>query len=126
MSIPTITTSVLACTRGDTASWDFTVLDQAGAAVNLTGSSALFTIRDTDAVAQTTDADAVLQASTATEITYPTPVSGIGRITLSPAQTRTLSPRSYLFDIQIKDGSGNTYTAAKGVILVQNEQTRTT
>ena len=126
MSVPTITTTVLACTRGDTASWDFTVLDQAGAAVNLTGSSTLFTVRDTYAVAQTTDADAVLHASTATEITYPTPASGIGRLVLSPTQTRALSPRSYPFDLQIKDGSGNTYTVARGVLLVQNEQTRTT
>lgn len=127
MSVPTTTITTLACTRGDTASWDFAVVDQAGAAVNLTGSTALFTVRDGEAVAQTTDSDAIIQASTSSEITYTTAASGLGRIVLTPAQTRSLSPvKVYNFDLQIKDGSSNTYTAAQGYLFVGNEQTRTT
>ena len=125
MSIPTITTTVLNCTRGDTAAWDVAVTDQAGAVVNLTGATSYFTIRDEAALAQTADADAALQVSSAAGITYTTAASGLMRITLSKTQTRTLAVRSYVWDLQITDASANVFTPAKGLLLVMNEQTRT-
>ena len=124
MSIPTITTTVLSCTRGDSVAWDVTVTDQAGVAVNLTSAVTYFTIREQDATTQTTDVDAALQVSSVSGITYTTPASGIMRISLTATQTRTLAVRSYLWDLQVKV-SGTTQTPAKGLLLVTNEQTRT-
>lgn len=124
MSVPTLTTTVLECTRSDTAMWDVVVTDYAGAAANITGATSYFTIRKTSAANQTADSDAILQVSSSSGITYTAPATGRMRITLTAAQTRLLSVRSYLWDLQIK--STNTFTAAKGVLLVTNEQTRTT
>ena len=124
MSIPTITTTVLNCTRGDSVAWDVAVTDQAGVAVNLTSAVSYFTIREQDALIQTTDADASLQVSSVSGITYMTPASGLMRISLTATQTRTLSVRAYLWDLQVKV-SGTTQTPAKGLLLVTNEQTRT-
>jgi len=126
MSVPTITTTVLACTRGDTASWDVAVTDHAGAVVNLTGATAYFTIRDLEPVAQSDDTDSVLQVSNSSGIEYTTAASGLMRITLTAAQTRALSPRSYFHDLQVIDSGGSTYTPASGVLFVRNEQTRRT
>jgi hypothetical protein len=114
----------LNCTRGDTAAWDVAVTDQAGVAVNLTGAVTYFTVRDQDALTQTADSDAALQVYSAAGISYTTPASGLMRITLSATQTRTLAVRAYLWDLQVKVG-GSTQTPAKGLLLVTNEQTRT-
>lgn len=126
MSVPSIITTVLTCTRGDTASWDVAVVDQAGDAVNLTGATSYFTLRDSEPVTQTDDTDSVLQVSSASGIEYTTAASGLMRITLTPAQTRSLSPRSYFHELQVIDGGGSTYTPASGILLVRNEQTRRT
>lgn len=124
MSVPTITTTLLDVVRGDTAQWDVVVVDNAGAVVDLTGATSHFTIRKSEAKAQTTDADAVVQVTNSAGITYTSPTTGAMRVSLTAAQTRLLSVRVYYWDLQIK--STNTYTAASGVLMVTNEQTRTT
>lgn len=91
--------------RGDTWNFIYEFADTSGNPMNLTGASARLQIRnDRDEI--------VLQGATNTgEITVDTE-KGVIRVTFPASATRTVSPGSYRFDLEVIFPSGDvrTYT----------------
>lgn len=102
--------------RGDTKEWSFAVLDEHGAAVNITGATAKFTVKHSLADA---DGAAVFQKTESSGITIDAGTGGTGSVKVSPADTSAqVDARVVLiWDLQVIVG-GNTYTPAAGELLV--------
>lgn len=116
MTIPVQLTQTLTMVRGDTKEWSFAVVDELGAAVNLTGASAFFTAKNFLA---DTDLQAVFQKTEVNGVTITAGSGGTGSIKLVPTDTSSLSDVriDLAFDFQVKVG-GNTYTPARGNLIV--------
>jgi len=107
--------------RGDTVSLDVTVT-ASGSAYNLTGCSMWFTAKQRYS---DLDAAAVFQKSTGSGITITSPTFGQATVVISPSDTSGLSnvKQLLLYDLQVKDASGNIYTVASGNLVVYPEVT---
>lgn len=110
--------------RGDTAFLDFAVVLNA-APQNITGWTLWFTAKR-----RVGDADpGVLQKSTTGGgITITNAATGLGTVNLVPADTAALpeQPTTLYADLQGKDGGGNIWTLAKGLIAVRPDATLST
>jgi len=82
---------------GDDYSYVFT-LKQGGVALDLTGGSAWFTIKEREV---DSDANALLQLSVGAGITLTTPLSGIITVAFAAADTATLRGK-WVYDLQVK------------------------
>jgi len=95
--------------RGDSLEVDITVVDSAGAPVDLTGASAKFTVRRRE-----DDETALLEKS----LEIYDPAAGKMRLSLSPTDT-DLEPASYPADIQITFSDGRVKTVWKSEFVVR-------
>ena len=112
--------------RGDTPIWDLAVLDDDGAAFNLTG----YTIRMTAKRSiDDADVDAVFQLSTtAGTITVTSAAGGLAEMQPDREATNTLATDvNLVWDVQVaKDGAPDeTFTVADGTLIVRRDVTRT-
>jgi hypothetical protein len=112
--------------RGDTPVWELTVIDEDGAAFNLSG----YTIRMTAKTSiDQADADAVFQLSTVDgTITITNAAGGLAEMQPERDSTNTLTvDTSCVWDVQIaKDGTPDeTFTVADGTLLIRRDVTRT-
>jgi hypothetical protein len=107
--------------RGDTLTLNFSVT-RSGAAVNLTGATAWFTLKT-----MLTDADpGVAQATNGSGVTITTPLSGQLTVELPASVTIDIPPGEYQWDLQVKEASGRISTAASGQAYVEADVTRAT
>jgi len=91
--------------RGTTYSIGITYKED-GVAADITGSSILFTVKSDEYDADTADATALV-SKTVTSHTDPT--NGLSAITLSPTDTRGVTPGNYYYSIKI-DKAGDDVT----------------
>lgn len=112
----------LECFRGDDCEWELTAYNARTKAVyDLTDTTAFFTLKNYDA---DLDAAAVLKVDWTS---HSAPTTGHTLLTLTDTQTEALSPRDYLYDVQIKTTSGKIHTVAYGKFTVYTDRTiRTT
>lgn len=91
--------------RGDTVAIPFTF-----SGVDLTATTVYFTAKAQTAIAadtsDATDSDSIIKAQTSS---HSDPINGKTVITLTPSQT-TVTPGTYVWDVQTKDGAGNVQT----------------
>lgn len=114
--------SQLSMVRGDTLIFDVAVVDKAGAPVNITGKTLIFTVK-----ARYSDADnaAIAQKKTPSSgITITNGAGGLATVTLQPADTRNLTDQwqTLVWDLQLVDGT-NVYTVASGTLQVTPDVT---
>lgn len=80
---------------------------------DLTGSTVFFTVKSEDVVNTTnaTDSNAVLKAKVTS---HTDPTNGKTVIVLPAADTGTVAPGDYVYDIQLKDSGGKVTTPGNG------------
>jgi hypothetical protein len=106
--------------RGDSHTINLTITD-GGSPVNLTGYTVFFTVN--------ADKDPVSDSAAAIEkdiTSFISPTSGEATIELDPADTNSLEPGGYWYDIQLKDGSGNITSFPKDRFTIVSDITRRT
>jgi hypothetical protein len=107
--------------RGDSQSIAVTFEDEDGNALDLTGKTVFFTVKDIDDDADNDD-DALIKKEV-TNHTDPT----AGKTTITIASTDTdLTPNDYVFDLQVKDIVGNIMSTQRSVLEVVADVTRRT
>lgn len=92
----------LSMLRGEKKIWQFTLTEN-GSPVNLASASIRFALRDNwPESSVTSDASAILQKSTASGsgIVITDGANGVFELTISHADTNTLTPKSYYFGIE--------------------------
>lgn len=102
--------------KRDDVDFELSFTDVDGNPINLTGSTVFFTVKKnkTDV-----DNDAVIKK----EITsFDDPTSGVALLELSKSDT-DISPRSYYFDVQIKDSGGKISSSSVGRFIVSQDVT---
>lgn len=97
--------------KGDTETIIFTITDDVGAAVNLTGSTVYFTVKKK---IDDPDNKAIIQKSWTS---HTTPAGGITTLVLSKDDTYK-QVGVYLWDIQIKASGGEITTADLGEFII--------
>jgi hypothetical protein len=89
-----------------------------GVAATLVGATVRFTVKTAEFSAVTDDADAVIKK----DITSGSS-GGVATITLNPADTATLAPGSYFYDIKVKEAGGTVYKIVEGRINLDGSPT---
>lgn len=113
--------TTLSMTRGDTAAFTITVT-RSGSAENITGATLYFTVKSNSAQA---DAAAIIQKSTVSGITITNGAGGIASVAITPANTSSVTPGVYYYDVQYRTTGGDVYTVDSGYFLLQEEITAT-
>ena len=116
--------TLLEMKRGDSHEWEFAVKKADGAVQPITGASLRWTAKSR---VDDLDAAAVLTATTANGKAVITDgAGGLCEVRLVPADTDTLSvPLTLLWDLQVRDASGNVRTVAEGKLLISADVSRT-
>ena len=102
--------------RGDTKQFNITVRDSNSDLFDLTGYTMVFTAKSN---VELSDDNAEI-TSTAT---ISVPASGVGAFTLTPSDT-AVGVKTYLYDIQISNGTDSVYTIAQGDFKVTQDITK--
>lgn len=105
--------------KGDTETVIFTVTDDVGAAINLTGATVYFTVKKK---IDDPDSKAIIQKSWTS---HTTPAGGITTLILSKDDTYK-QVGTYLWDFQIKASGGAITTADLGEFVIGAHLTYTT
>lgn len=109
--------SQLKINRGTTYSINFT-FQRNGAAASLVGATVRFTAKSTEYSTDTTDADAVIIKNITTGAS-----DGTAIISINPADTASLVPGKYFYDIKVQLPSGEIYKADEGTIKLDGSPT---
>lgn len=105
--------------RGDSAEIDVTFEDVDGTPINLTGKSVFFTVKEIDDIDGEDDSEAKISK----KITVHTdPTAGETQIALSSEDT-DLSPKDYLYDLQIVSG-GDVISTTKDFLEIIQDVTK--
>lgn len=104
--------------RGDDWTLKFTFTDTDGVPINITGYTFWMTLKS--------DPDAVDPGSAQVTATSGSPdaANGILYVTIPKAQTNSLTPGTYNYDLQQKDASNNVQTVLLGKVKVAKDITR--
>lgn len=92
-----------------------------GVPTTLVGATVRFTIKDVEYDASTDDSTADLKK----DVTNGTS-SGTAEIIINPADTATLIPNSYYYDIKVQDASGAIYKIDEGKVKLDGSPTNRT
>ena len=115
-----MTTANLSVIRGDDKYYIITIKDDDGVAIDITGWTVYFTVKEDT---NDDDADAKIKKDVTS---HTTPISGITQIHLTNEDT-TLDVRNYYYDIQVKKSDDTIMTIVAGNFEVtQDITTRTT
>jgi hypothetical protein len=111
--------------RGEQMVWQITATENS-AAIDLTGASLYFAVRDGyPASTVVTEAGALIAKSTADDITLTTPASGIFEIAFDKADTNTLSPGIYLYGFEyVPSGETDPQILAQGKFSILEDVVR--
>jgi hypothetical protein len=106
--------TTLRMTRGDGREYVVTILDSAGAAVDIATSTLTFTAR------RSYTGEIVITKTTGDGITA-TATTGQATLTIDPADTATLpdAMTDLLWDIEVTDSAGNPQTPLDGVLRIR-------
>ena len=111
-----MTSTTLKVYRGDTKTYNLTFTDSASAAIDITGYTVFFTVKE-----KNTDTDANAKISK-TVTSHSDATNGITTFSLTTTET-DLEIKSYHYDIQLKDDSGNIITCVKSTFEVSQDIT---
>ena len=106
--------------RGDSATLQCAVKDNAGAAFDISPYFTTFTVREYE-----DDTAIMLQKDLLSGIVYTNPTGGIMEITIDPGDT-DLMAGEYLYDIELDDSSGSPpslYTVVKSTFTINKDVT---
>ena len=103
--------------RGTTFSITFNYQED-GVATSLVGSTVRFTMKDSEYDTDATDTT----ASVAKNITDGT-AGGEATITIEPADTSTLTPGKYFYDIKVEKADGTIYKCDEGTVILDGSPT---
>lgn len=107
-------------TVGNSNAFTLTFTNKAGTALDITGWVIFFTLKTSH---KKPDSEVSLQKIITT---HTTPASGISALNLEPADTESLEPRTYDYDIKVKTNTGAVYTLLKGKFELEYQVTQTT
>jgi hypothetical protein len=118
--------SDLSLYRGDDATFTVTANDSSGNAVDLSGTTLIWTAKRSKFDA---DADAVLQKKSSdggvTILTQSGATLGQATITVDAVDTDSLTRQTFCFwDLEVVDGSGKVRTLATGTLMIQLDYSR--
>jgi len=106
--------------RGDDKNYNFTFIDENGAAINITGWTIFLTIKP--AIDDVTNDDSAEIVKTVTSHTSPT--DGETTVSLDDTDTNELNDEEYVYDFQAKTNAGKIMTIMHGILEVTKEVTR--
>lgn len=105
--------------RGTTFTIDI-VYKKNGVAATLSGATVRFTVKSVEYDTSTTDATAVITKNVTSHVDAP---NGLSKITINPADTATLTPGKYLYDIKVAEGGGAIYKIDEGTLKLDGSPT---
>lgn len=107
--------------RGDNRTFKVTVTDGAGGAVDITGATIIFSVKE-----DISDTDYEIQKTSAqgSEITITDAGNGIYEVYLIPADTQNMDLGVYEYDSQLTTSASKVYTTVRGEFTVQGDVTR--
>jgi hypothetical protein len=118
-------TSVLRFVQGDDVSLDFTFKDEDGSIIDITGYTIFFTIKNQGTYQDDSD-DSEALASVSGVGSGDEATSGQITITIPRATTELITEGEYVYDIQMKDTSGNIVSTNPGIVKVLADVTKRT
>ena len=89
-----------------------------GVAETLVGATVRFTVKTSEYSTDATDTDASILKNVTDGNS-----SGEATITIDPADTATLTPGKYFYDLKVEDASGNIYKLDEGTIKLDGSPT---
>lgn len=103
--------------RGDNFQRTFTIIDQQGNVLNITGWAAKFTVKEYET---DTYANAKIKKSTdlPTEILISAPASGQLIVYIIPADTSNLDIKTYYYDLEMTTDTGKIYTTHRSEFTI--------
>ena len=108
--------------RGDSRTITVTFVQSDGITpIDLTGGKVYFTVNSSNN--PTDDSGAVLQK---TVTSFAAPTTGVASISLTNGDTQSITPGTYYYDVQLKDGSGNFVSSKQDQFIVIADVTRST
>ena len=105
--------------RGDTRTITATFTDSDGVVLDLTGGTVFFTV---NASAEPTDDSAAVVSKDVTSFSAPT--TGVATITLDAADTTSVTPGTYWYDVQFVSAGGVVTSLAKQKFVLKGDITR--
>jgi len=108
--------------RGDDKTYNITFTDSDGEAIDITGYTIFFTVKDKRSyVDDADDTNALIEK----EITVHTsPTEGQTQIVLDATDTNSMVPKTYVFDMQLKDANAKLITFIKDDFELKADVTR--
>lgn len=103
--------------RGTTYSITFNYLRD-GEAASLVGATVRFTAKSSEYDSDTDDSTAVITK----DVTDGT-AEGVATITIDPADTATLTPQKYYYDIKVEESGGDIFKCDEGTIKLDASPT---
>jgi len=103
--------------RGTTYTINF-AYQRNGVATTLVGATVRFTMKTAEYSTDTADTD----ASVVKNITTGT-AAGLATVTINPADTATLTPATYYYDIKVQDSGGAIYKCDEGKVTLDGSPT---
>lgn len=105
----------LSMTRGDTPTFDLTITDAAGDAVDLTDATIAFTAKRSIA-----DSATVFQKTVGSGVTVTNAAGGLASVLLAAGDTTALPDRTIAlhYDVEVVESDGTKTTVASGLLTV--------
>jgi hypothetical protein len=110
--------------RGDTYDAEITVYDEDDNAENITGSSIIFTLRESVEEGVTLQKKNTAAGGGSDEIEDYDLNNGKFRLHILPADTVSLEPGEYVYDIEVTTSTGRVYTIVIDRFFVKSDVTR--
>jgi hypothetical protein len=112
------TNAAMTMVRGDTRLIRATYVDEAGAALNLTGCTIRWWF------AKNANGPALFQKSIGSGVTVVSAASGRFDVRMAPADTFSINPGDYYHECEITDASGEVATVFSGVVKISRDLVR--
>ena len=105
--------------RGTTFSLNITYKKN-GVAASLVGCTVRFTIKDAEYDTNTSDTTAAVKKNITSHVDA---VNGLTNVTLVPADTSTVTPGLYYYDLKVMEGDGSVYKIDEGTVTIDGSPT---
>lgn len=110
--------------RGDSKAWTINFKDGDNNPIDITNCHIFFTVKDKNKyVADSNDSDALITKDVSTHVDATT---GISQIVISSSDTTSITPRVYVYDMQLKDADNKILTMLFGNFYIDADVTRRT